>query len=82
MVVRARPDLEATVRLLVTDLFDQPPLRGTAAGSALAGVTGLVTGDFRRRSCCLLYRIAPPGPKKLCGDCVLSQRYESAELGD
>jgi ferric iron reductase protein FhuF len=38
-------------------------LRGTA--------TGLVGVDFRRRSCCLLYRLAPAGARSLCGDCVI-----------
>jgi hypothetical protein len=65
MVARARPDLESRVRLLTGDLCGQPPLSGTA--------TGAVAVDFRRRSCCLLYRLAPPGSKALCGDCVITQ---------
>jgi len=27
---------------------------------------------FRRDSCCLIYRIAPPGSRTYCGDCVLN----------
>jgi hypothetical protein len=67
MVTRARPDLEATVRLLAASLFDRPLLRDTATGRSV----GSGSGDFRRRSCCLLYQIAASGPKSLCGDCVL-----------
>jgi hypothetical protein len=70
MMTKSRPDLEATVRLLATDILNRPPLRGTATGT---GVAGMVAGAFRRRSCCLLYRIAPPGPKSLCGDCVITR---------
>lgn len=28
--------------------------------------------EFRRQSCCLIYRIAPSGPRAVCGDCVLA----------
>jgi hypothetical protein len=28
---------------------------------------------FRRRSCCLIYRAAPPGRGRLCGDCPLTR---------
>jgi hypothetical protein len=55
------------------------------AGRLLAGPSGLLAGtgelrpprppdrdwSFRRRSCCLYYRV--PGGE-LCGDCVLSHR--------
>ncbi len=27
--------------------------------------------SFRRSSCCLIYRLAPAGPRPVCGDCVL-----------
>lgn len=27
--------------------------------------------SFRRSSCCLVYRLAPSGPRPVCGDCVL-----------
>ena len=27
--------------------------------------------SFRRSSCCLIYRLAPAGPRAVCGDCVL-----------
>ena len=45
------------------------------AGPLLAA-TSQVTADgrFRRRSCCLNYRIAPDSRGPLCGDCVLGIR--------
>jgi hypothetical protein len=46
-------------RRLVAGLLGLPPLRGTA--STAPG------GGFRRRSCCLIYRVG----SGLCGDCVL-----------
>ncbi|MDX6245678.1 MAG: hypothetical protein QOE76_3401 [Frankiales bacterium] len=65
MLGRARPDLAADAGGLAGTLLDRPVLRGTA--------TGLVGVDFRRRSCCLLYRLAPAGARSLCGDCVIVQ---------
>ncbi|MET8182660.1 (2Fe-2S)-binding protein [Streptomyces sp. NPDC005336] len=55
---------------LVRALLETPPLRdtGTPASSPLA---------FRRRTCCLYYRVPGGG---LCGDCVL-RRPPSAERG-
>lgn len=39
---------------------------------ALGRTLGISPGtDFRRSSCCLIYRIAPPGSASYCGDCVL-----------
>lgn len=29
--------------------------------------------SFRRSSCCLIYRLAPAGPRPVCGDCVLRE---------
>lgn len=29
------------------------------------------TNSFRRRSCCLLYRVAGDAPRPVCGDCIL-----------
>lgn len=48
---------------VVLRLLDAPPLAGTAA----LGASGKLD-DFRRRSCCLYYRI--PGGDR-CGDCAL-----------
>jgi hypothetical protein len=29
--------------------------------------------DFRRTSCCLLYKLAPGPPRPVCGDCILHE---------
>ena len=50
---------------VVLRLLDAPPLAGTAA----LGTSGKLD-DFRRRSCCLYYRI-PHGGR--CGDCALDR---------
>lgn len=47
-------------------LLAHPALRGTSTGTA-------GSGDFRRRSCCLIWRAAPTGARAVCGDCVLSR---------
>ena len=63
------PDLLGPAEVLVAGLLDLPPLRGTSRGSPGDG--------FRRRSCCLVYRLAPAGtgsPTGVCGDCVLLGR--------
>lgn len=60
-LLSARPDLRRPIVETTRSLLDT----GVLAGS------GVVTGDglgFRRRSCCLFYRL--PGGS-LCGDCVL-----------
>jgi iron complex transport system ATP-binding protein len=55
----ARPASAAPGRRLVEELLGAPPLRGTGT----LGARG-----FRRRSCCLYYRVPGGG---LCGDCAL-----------
>lgn len=60
-LLSARPDLRRPIVETTRSLLDT----GVLAGS------GVITGDglgFRRRSCCLFYRL--PGGS-LCGDCVL-----------
>jgi FhuF 2Fe-2S C-terminal domain len=59
VLTTARPASAAPARRLVEELLDAPPLRGTLT----AGPRG-----FRRRSCCLYYRVPGGG---LCGDCAL-----------
>jgi hypothetical protein len=59
VLARARPRHAAAARRLVDELLAAPPLRGTGA----FGPQG-----FRRRSCCLYYRVPGGG---LCGDCAL-----------
>lgn len=61
MVTRARPDLAAPAAELRDGLLGLPALSGT------------VSGDLRRRSCCLIWRAGPASPKALCGDCVISR---------
>jgi ferric iron reductase protein FhuF len=51
--------------VVVLRLLDAPPLAGTAA----LGASGKLD-EFRRRSCCLYYRI-PDGGR--CGDCALDR---------
>lgn len=66
MIVQARPDLAIPVAELAARVLAHPPLPATYDRSA---------GVFRRRSCCLIYRAAPPeAPRQLCGDCVLAAR--------
>ncbi len=61
MLVRRRPDLEAQVDAVV---------RGLLADRRLAGGGSFPDGgsQFRRRGCCLYYRLPGHG---LCPDCVL-----------
>ncbi|HEX8768199.1 MAG TPA: (2Fe-2S)-binding protein [Jatrophihabitans sp.] len=60
----AAPGLAGQAGLIAARLLDQPPLRGRHQSSE--------QGGFRRRSCCLVYRLArPSGP--VCGDCVLDR---------
>lgn len=53
-----RPDVAARTRALAAELFDHPDLRATGAPHG---------PGFRRRTCCLYYRVPGGG---LCGDCV------------
>jgi hypothetical protein len=69
MVARTVPSLAPACASLAADLLDLGALRGTSIGGPdVPGVTGV---RFRRRSCCLLYRLGPSAPKTVCGDCVL-----------
>lgn len=58
------PGVAERAWLVATDLLAQPEL--VKAGSVVDG--GGRPGAFRRRSCCLMYRV---GGAELCGDCVL-----------
>jgi hypothetical protein len=62
-LLSVRPDLRQSIIGMTTALLDAGELTGS----------GVVIGgdlDFRRRSCCLFYRI--PGGS-LCGDCTLAE---------
>ena len=45
-------------------MLANPALTGTFRGRPLRG--------FRRRNCCLIYRLSPERPA-YCGDCILGQ---------
>ncbi|MBH5333587.1 (2Fe-2S)-binding protein [Streptomyces pactum] len=61
-LAEGRPEAAERARTAVTALLGEPPLR--AAGHWRQGPER----DFRRRSCCLYYRVPGGG---LCGDCAL-----------
>jgi ferric iron reductase protein FhuF len=63
IIAAARADLAADAAAAGEALLSDPPLTAACTGTPGAG--------FRRRSCCLIYRIAADGGAALCGDCVL-----------
>ena len=63
MIAVARPDLAAAAAEAAAAVLRYPALAGTYRGTPAAG--------FRRRNCCLIYRLSPDGPDRYCGDCVL-----------
>jgi hypothetical protein len=64
MITKARPDLATPAASAATAMLRYPALAGTYQGIPGAG--------FRRRNCCLIYRLAAPGTAGYCGDCVLN----------
>jgi hypothetical protein len=64
MIAAARPDLAAPAAGAAGALLGLPVLAGTYQGRPLT--------NFRRRNCCLIYRLSPAAPT-YCGDCVLTQ---------
>jgi ferric iron reductase protein FhuF len=69
LVAAARPGSAARASTLAERLLTGPPLAVTAALRAPEPPD--VGWTFRRRSCCLYYRV--PGGD-VCGDCVLLDR--------
>jgi len=70
MVSRLDPGLPDCLPILhaagaAAALLGQPVLAGTYQGRPLT--------SFRRRNCCLIYRLSPERPA-YCGDCVLAQQ--------
>ena len=63
MIAAARPDLAAPAAGAAGALLGLPVLAGTYQGRPLT--------SFRRRNCCLIYRLSPAAPM-YCGDCVLT----------
>lgn len=68
VIKQHRPDLSTDAATLAIALLDRPPLRsaGTLVERVHNGQTAL---SYRRRTCCLYYRIPGGG---LCGDCVFA----------
>ena len=64
MIAAARPDLAGQAAEAAAALLRHPDLAGTYQGRPLRG--------FRRRNCCLIYRLSPGRPA-YCGDCVLGR---------
>ena len=64
MIAAARPDLAGRAAEAAAALLGHPNLAGTYQGRPLHG--------FRRRNCCLIYRLSPERPA-YCGDCVLGR---------
>lgn len=66
-IAAAAPARTGRAQDLLALLQEQPSLHGT--GTRTAG-----TAQFRRRSCCLIYRVTPKAAAAVCGDCVLARR--------
>lgn len=66
MITAARPDLAAAAAGAAATALRYPALAGTYRGNPGAG--------FRRRNCCLIYRLSSPGTTRYCGDCILEPR--------
>ncbi len=64
MIAAARPDLAGPAADTAAAMLASPALTGTYQGRPLRG--------FRRRNCCLIYRLSPERPA-YCGDCVLGR---------
>ncbi|HXW45531.1 MAG TPA: (2Fe-2S)-binding protein, partial [Streptosporangiaceae bacterium] len=69
VLAMAHPELTAAASRLARALLQVPGLRG-AGTLADADDAGLQFPGFRRRSCCLYYRVPGGG---LCGDCCLAR---------
>jgi hypothetical protein len=65
MLIRSQPGLRARTTALAEALLATPNLAARSDGVP-------ASPEFRRRSCCLIYRAAPDGRGGYCGDCVLS----------
>ena len=66
VVSQGRPGLRDRATELADALLSTPHLTGRHHGRP--------GRDFRRRSCCLIYRAAPAPGAGICGDCVLAAR--------
>jgi hypothetical protein len=66
MIAAARPELASPAASAAAAILRYPALTGTYRGNPGT--------SFRRRNCCLIYRLSPSAPASYCGDCVLSQQ--------
>jgi ferric iron reductase protein FhuF len=64
MIEARQPSMTHRARAIVASLLNQSPLHNTSIPTT--------NGTFRRRSCCLIYRVAPVPTAAVCGDCILS----------
>jgi FhuF 2Fe-2S C-terminal domain len=69
VLARARPGLRVPAAALAAALLQTPDLAGTGTLAAAGPLAGLGLA-FRRRSCCLYYRVPAGG---LCGDCCFTR---------
>ncbi|MFI1164534.1 (2Fe-2S)-binding protein [Streptomyces sp. NPDC020801] len=73
-----RPEAGGRARELAARLLAHPLLAGALTGTGALTSTGAVTGAgtaFRRRSCCLYYRVPGGG---VCGDCCFTRAPRSS----
>jgi FhuF 2Fe-2S C-terminal domain len=64
MIARTRPDLGTRATSVATGMLGFPALAHSYHGQPVR--------SYRRRSCCLIYRIGPSAAATYCGDCVLT----------
>jgi hypothetical protein len=74
LVVEARPSVGSRATALAHQLLTTPPLAAVSVLRAPEPPDERWT--FRRRSCCLYYRVPGGG---ICGDCVLADRARRSE---
>jgi hypothetical protein len=66
MISATRPALTAGAAAAASAMLGFPALAGAYHGQPVT--------TFRRRNCCLIYRIASPPANEYCGDCILGAR--------
>lgn len=74
VLIQARPDHAPAALECAGRLLQSAPLRGSGAFRVTPGGHP----EFRRRSCCLYYRVPGAGT---CGDCVLRERTATTTTG-
>ncbi|WP_282701718.1 (2Fe-2S)-binding protein [Streptomyces sp. CC219B] len=75
-LAHGRTETAVRTRTLTAGLLAHPLLAGTLTGTGRLTRTGTLTGTaFRRRSCCLYYRVPGGG---VCGDCCFTRPPRSS----